>query len=981
MTQRLQYCAATSAWATIRCRIRTWLEPSSKEAFSQLAFEVARRAPLDSSRELLYATALMELGSASTDSAGPRRAVALLERLVHRFPEDIELRNDLVVAHLEAAERQEDLGELLRALDRIATLTDDPSIAEVRFNRAIVLQRLGLSASARKAWSEVLATERDSTWLREARARIRQLELAGDTLTPRDFPQRARDQVFARLGAWARAHVTGDTAARERELERMREAGDSLGRLQADRSVSLIVDWLKALRPPYLKLAARGLASFSEGVQFEQAGEYERSLGALTRAEILLSQLASPAALWASQSIAAAQINLTRYGDADTRLARLVKTAPATMPALKGRALWLLATIRLRRGEFERAIEGYHSARPYFVVARDARNEAAISFLLTEALQLAGTVKESFPEALKGLRTLSPYRTSLHLHSQLVAVADLARRSGLKRASIALLSEAIEVDRGLPRLDALVASLCARASDHAALGDTSQALVDLGSAGSASRSLSGFSSELARASIALTRGRVLSAFAPDEAFGALTEAAASYRSLGVWGYELAARSEIARSALQQGRRVEAESHLRYAAGLVARVQGTYQSVASRSAFHETAEGVYDALSSLALDRRDAAGALDYLEAQREAVWTKRPGPLTSRAARGSLRRVAAHLPRDVIFIAYGVFPEELIAWYAGPARSGFQRAQISRDSLVALLGVPDIPQHPSSRAPRQATERLFDLLLRPILEIAGPASQLIIVPDRELTAAPFAALRDAATGRYIIQTHSIRIHPSAAFTAAVLSLDARLPPSQSALVVGDPALPSDSRIALPSLAGASREAQTVGSLYVGSRVILGEGASKGAVLRALETATGVFHFAGHAVFNEERPASSYLALAARVPGAESRLEAWEITRLRLSKLRLVVLSGCSTLRSRFSRTGAAAGIAFSFLYAGVPATLSTNAEIGDTEAVDIVIAFHRYLQSGLPSHRALQRAQIDAASQERASSISNAWARFVYTGP
>jgi len=154
------------------------------------------------------------------------------------------------------------------------------------------------------------------------------------------------------------------------------------------------------------------------------------------------------------------------------------------------------------------------------------------------------------------------------------------------------------------------------------------------------------------------------------------------------------------------------------------------------------------------------------------------------------------------------------------------------------------------------------------------------------------------------------------------------------------------------------------------------------VLTLLETPT-VLHFAGHAVFNPDRPELSYLALGApRSSGGTGVLEAREIAGLRLSNLELVVLSACQTLSSRTSRTGGVAGLASSFLRAGAPAIVSTLWDVNDDVTEPLLAAFHENFAAGLPADDALRRAQLrvlKASSSQHAAPAM--WAAFIYAGP
>jgi len=144
----------------------------------------------------------------------------------------------------------------------------------------------------------------------------------------------------------------------------------------------------------------------------------------------------------------------------------------------------------------------------------------------------------------------------------------------------------------------------------------------------------------------------------------------------------------------------------------------------------------------------------------------------------------------------------------------------------------------------------------------------------------------------------------------------------------------------------------------------------------------VFHFAGHAVANGDQPGLSYLALASQHADEEGTLRAAEIGRLRLSNLQIVVLSACSTLNPRPSRMGAIAGLAYSFLRAGAPATVSTLWDVDDAVTTELLVSFHNRFAGGTPAAEALRLAQQDALSSRRPELRSpRAWGAFVYTGP
>ena len=200
-------------------------------------------------------------------------------------------------------------------------------------------------------------------------------------------------------------------------------------------------------------------------------------------------------------------------------------------------------------------------------------------------------------------------------------------------------------------------------------------------------------------------------------------------------------------------------------------------------------------------------------------------------------------------------------------------------------------------------------------------------------------------------------------------------------MIGNPVVDPAIASSLPSLVGAAREARLVARVYGESPPLLRENATRERILSLLPGAS-IVHFAGHAVFDAERPERSYLAVASRRAGT-SGVTAAEIAHLRLSKTQVVILSACSTMNPRPSRAGGVAGLAYSFLRAGAPSTVSTLWDVDDADVPALLVRFHQELRQGKDPAAALRGAQLAAL---RAPSLTSrvppwTWAAFTYTGP
>jgi CHAT domain-containing protein len=443
-----------------------------------------------------------------------------------------------------------------------------------------------------------------------------------------------------------------------------------------------------------------------------------------------------------------------------------------------------------------------------------------------------------------------------------------------------------------------------------------------------------------------------------------------------------ALSLAASTARRLGDLESAHRFLERAVAQVETLQDSTLKPETRATRLETLENVFDASISVELERGRPGSAFVYLERARLAAW-----PRNERASRpsevGAERlapgRFASSLPAGTLLLEYAVLPDRLVIWAVSPDRVRQVTVPVARDSVARLVRRFEHDGY-SSTAPGDAGARLYELLVRPVAGELRQIPHLAIVPDRELNAVPFAALQPGGGGPRLMQGHAITTLPSAAFYLAARARAGRDPGRPGrALVIGAPAI--DSALALPPLPGAAAEAAAVARLRAPSRLLAGADATRENLLRLLPRYT-LLHFAGHAVFNAEQPELSYLALAPDSAGGSGILPAWEIAHLPASNLVTVVLSACSTLSPRPTHAGAPAGLAYSFLRAGAPSTVSTLWDVSDQTTTDVLVEFHRLAAAGTPAAEALRQAQVAALASRHASQRApGAWAAFIYTGP
>jgi CHAT domain-containing protein len=147
----------------------------------------------------------------------------------------------------------------------------------------------------------------------------------------------------------------------------------------------------------------------------------------------------------------------------------------------------------------------------------------------------------------------------------------------------------------------------------------------------------------------------------------------------------------------------------------------------------------------------------------------------------------------------------------------------------------------------------------------------------------------------------------------------------------------------------------------------GRDATREAFLREIPD-VDVFHFAGHGITNG--------GLGGLVVGGEpSFLTAERISRLNLSKLELVVLSGCSTGVDRETQTVNADTLVRGFLDAGATRVVASSWDVDSVATRGLMSAFYKEILTGRAPAAALRNAMLLVASG-KSSSHPSAWAAF-----
>jgi CHAT domain-containing protein/tetratricopeptide (TPR) repeat protein len=299
----------------------------------------------------------------------------------------------------------------------------------------------------------------------------------------------------------------------------------------------------------------------------------------------------------------------------------------------------------------------------------------------------------------------------------------------------------------------------------------------------------------------------------------------------------------------------------------------------------------------------------------------------------------------------------------------------SRDSLAeqVRLARDVVAQRGSTIAP--SLNQLYARLISPLEQrgLLRGVDGLIIVPHGALTYLPFAALRDSASGHYLVERFSILTLTSA---SALVPLRRRAGPASGGAGVFAP-LPG-------SLPGSRVEAAAV-SRVLGVRAELGANASEHAVRLGLRNAS-IVHVATHGTVDADHPLFSGVQLAATTgrssPDDDGLLETHEVLTLDV-RSPLVFLSGCETALGVYRPAGIDRGedyatLAQAFLFAGARNVVATLWRIDDKGASEFARKFYVDLATRSPAS-ALAAAQRELIQDVRYASPYY-WAGYTVSG-
>lgn len=923
------------------------------------------------------------------------RAVFNLEKAAQLAPDDGRIRNDLAAALYVLAQERDEPVLLIRALAEISEAARlDPTLLEVRFNRALILDRLFLVDNAKIAWNEFFQLDEDSKWTQEASGHLATIALRSlpniwmqkspdlhkeilgrgtgeisDVVTL--SPQSAREFALENLlGSWGEFVEQGRLSESEEVLRAARVIGMALYEETGESSIGTSVAVIdRASHLSTISNLAAGHRAFRDGMLSFRALATSEAKISFERAVYHLGQSESPAAFWAMVGLARIWAYDSRYEQAEASFVKILYEAERNgSESLVGWIHWGLGWIKIRDGRLTEALQDFQKAGIAYASVREDENLAAIESLIAENLSSLGQESAAWNHRYRALSALARFPTSLRRHIMLLDCGRSSFEAGLHAVALVFRGEDLQLAQR--RRDPILLAE-AHWSRSIVLGEldrvpeamdamlVAEALAKKAPEGSPRKKLT--------ADILEARSSLLYKSDPAAALTAVTSALAAYQDLDLPLNVAHALLVRAKMLLEVGRKEEAETDLRNATGVFEEARKSIGDRDPEISFVESIQVAYDQLILL-----NWLGSPEKSLAALERARCLGAGESCSRP----LSYGRSTVPEGITIVAYAVLEDRLLIWVIGSrGLKVFERpiSSVELETLVVGL-VSKIKRSGSSALFEQASSRLRGLLIPEAVEDLPAGDTVYLIPDRSIYHVPFSALWNSDERRFLIERFNIVV--SRDLRHRGVSRKPSVKPG-SVLWAGNPSYSINLFGPQPELPFAGSEVKEGARWFENSLVLMGEESTRERILQELSRFE-MFVFAGHAFSHSSQPSQSHLLLAPSVnPPNSGLLLASDLESMSLERLKLVVLSACSSIGPRRTRSYGLSGMAGPFLNAGVQSVVGSLWRINDRRTAEFLSPFYREIAMGTSASSALRRAQIQAIHEGGDSRVDlSIWAAF-----
>jgi CHAT domain-containing protein len=873
----------------------------------------------------------------------PSVSIELLNEAAGKEPKDAAILSDLAAAQLAAGRPAEAAENAAKAAAR------EPKSAAAAFNWALALESLSNRRASIKAWEQYLALDERSSWADEARARLAHLReprrmwsddkallapaTAAETLqrVVHRYPQRVRlwtaDELLPR---WIELRRNEDLALL---------AAIGAARLPEDPFMRDVANDARACKPDF----EAGVRAYRDGRTANRQRDLNLAGRKFDEAARLLDRAGSPFSFLATIYAAS---NESYRGEFAAALARItsIESRVQRYPSLGAEGEWVRGLIFARRGEHSEALQSFRRGLELAMRGGDTENVVALTALIATELDELAEPEEADRYRADALRQVdaigaAPQRTY-------VAVSETALNE-LRRHRPHVALAFIETQQALAE-EARDPLLLAESASARAL-----ALRDLGRSDDALASIADSRRQALQITTEALRNRTLAETGyvdallrkesdPEQALASLRDAMQRWQNDG-WRWHVAAsRLALGDIRLSRGDRRGVESDFRAGIADMEQERGALDEAKLRVAYFERADRLFERLIELLIDEKRIDEALSIAERKRgrallDAV--AHDGAATPLDAT-SIRKA---LPANAALLEFELLPRAVVVWLIdGSGISAVETTARGEEVASAVERQRRAIDRNDAPAMEREARWLYRQLIAPFAAKLAANETLIVVPDRELFALPFAALIDE-NGHYLIESKELAVAPSASLYARTAA--GGVSNGGPVLAVAQPA-PKDRAV----LEHARSETEQLADVYDGASVFIGATLTPREFLRRGAEAS-IVSFAGHTngnalLFESSRGAPPMLLTTGDVMSA------------RFPSRPLVILAACNTGRGNVRAVEGVDSLATAFLGAGARSVIATLWDIDDASSERLFLRLHRGIRRGRGAAAALREAQL-----------------------
>jgi CHAT domain-containing protein len=896
----------------------------------------------------------------------PAASIELLNEAVGKEPKDAAILSDLAAAQLAAGRPAEAAESAAKAAER------EPKSAAAAFNWALALESLSNRRAAIKSWEQYLALDERSSWADEARARLAHLReprrMWSDDkallapATSAETLQRVVHRYPQRVRLWAADELLPRWIELRRNEDLALLAAIGAARLPDDPFMRDVANDARACKPDF----EAGVRAYHDGRTANRQRDLNLAGRKFNEAARLLDRAGSPLSFLATIYAAS---NESYRGEFAAALARVasIESRVQRYPSLGAEGEWVRGLIFARRGEHSEALQSFRRGLELAMRGADTENVVALTALIATELDELAEPEEADRYRADALRRVdaigaAPQRTYVAFSE--TALNELKRHRPHVALAFVETQQALAEEARDPLL--LAESASARALALRDLGRNDDALASI--ADSRRQALQITTEALRNRTLAETGyvdALVRRERDPDQALASLQAAMQRWQNDG-WRWHVAAsRLALGDIRLSRGDRRGAESDFRAGIADMEEERGALDEAKLRVAYFERADRLFERLIELLIDEKRIDEALSIAERKRSRALLDaitRDGAATPLDA-ASIRKA---LPANAALLEFELLPRAAVVWLIdGSGISAIETTARGEEIASAVERQRRAIDRNDAPAIEREARWLYRQLIAPFAAKFAANDTLIVVPDRELFALPFAALIDEK-GRYLIESKQIEVAPSASLYARTVAASASK--STAVLAVAQPA-PRD-RVVLEH---ARSETEQLADVYGDASIHIGANITPREFLRRAADAN-IVAFAGHANDN---------ALLFESPRNEPPvlLTTGDIMSARLPSRPLIVLAACNTGRGNVRAVEGVDSLATAFLGAGARSVVATLWDIDDAPSAHLFIQLHRSIHRGRNAPAALRDAQLEMLrSQDPRDREPASWAGVFVVG-